>query len=374
MKYDLYCLIMEIILDLVSLVLGAILIIKAQDNRLRMIWGILVIFLALVMLQCNFYWLYKQRIGLVEDKFYLLSVSRMLKWYLAAFIFSLFPIASLRPGWLTTLRLVIFVLPISVIMVIAFCYQWFNGHFTILTGLGDVVANLDKLDVQLRLGIFAVSMASPLTNFIIPFWASWAGPVRRMNKRMYVYCACCILSFLLYILLTLFPTGLIFNLYGYVIEVLPVVFTIMYLRNENPFSYPVESMGMKPDEEGEKVPPAISPAVYKLYEIMRGYMDTEKPFTSAEYTIQELANQLSAKQSLVIKAIQYGGFTGFREYINYLRLEYFKQLATSSPGTSIKTLMFHSGFNSRSSFYRHFAEKEKMSPKEFIEKLPVGKE
>jgi hypothetical protein len=373
MKYDLCYLIIEIILDLVSLLLGAVLIIKAQDNRLRKIWGILVVFLALVMLQCNFFWLYKLRIGLVEDKFYLLSVSRMLKWYLAAFIFSLFPIASLRPGWLTTLRLVIFILPVSVIMVIAFCYQWFNGYFTTLTGIGDVVANIDKLDVRLRLGIFAVSMASPLINFIIPFWARWTGPVRRMNKRMYVYCACCIVTFLLYILLTLFPSGLIFNIYGYVIEVLPIVFTIMYLKNENPFSYPAEAMSMKPDEEEDKASPAVSPAVYKLYEIMTEYMVAEKPFTSAEYTIQELANQLSAKQSLVIKAIQYGGFTGFREYINYLRLEYFKQLATCSPGTSIKTLMFHSGFNSRSSFYRHFAEKEKMSPKEFIEKLPVGK-
>lgn len=372
MKYDLYYLIIEIILDLVSLVLGAILIIKAQDNRLRKIWGILVVFLALVMLQCNFFWLYKLRMGLVEDKLYLLSVSRMLKWYLAAFIFSLLPIASLRPGWLTTLRFVIFLLPISIIMVIAFCYQWFNGHFTVLTNISDVVANIDKLDVRLRLGIFVVSMASPLINFIIPF-GGWKGPVRRMNKRMYVYCACCILTFWLYILLTIFPSKLILNMYGYVIEVLPVVFTIMYLKNENPFSYPAETMSVKPDEKKEKVSPAVSPAVYKLYEIMTEYMETEKPFTSAEYTIQELANRLSAKQSLVIKAIQYGGFTGFREYVNYLRLEYFKQLATSSPGTSIKTLMFHSGFNSRSSFYRHFAEKEKMSPKEFIEKLPVGK-
>lgn len=374
MEYDLYYLITEIILDLVSLVLGAVLIMKAQDNRLRKIWGMLVVFLALVMLQCNFLWLYKLRTGVVENNFYFLSVSHMLKWYLAVFIFSLFPIASLRPGWLTTLRLVIFVLPISIIVVIAFCYQWFNGHFTILASIGDVVANVDKLDVRLRLGIFVVSMVSPLINFIIPFEARWTGPVRRMNKRMYVYYVCCTVTFLLYIMLTLFPSRLISNIYGCVIGTLPVVFTIMYLKNENPFSYPAEAMGGKPDEEEDKASPAVSPAVYKLYEIMAEYMETEKPFTSAEYTIQELANQLSAKQSLVIKAIQYGGFTGFREYINYLRLEYFKQLATSSPGTSVKTLMFHSGFNSRSSFYRHFAEKEKMSPKEFIEKLPVGKE
>jgi len=63
------------------------------------------------------------------------------------------------------------------------------------------------------------------------------------------------------------------------------------------------------------------------------------------------------------------GFSGFRDYTNFHRLQYFKEQARLQKNLTVKELMFLSGFTSRSSFYRYFASVEKMSPSEYMEML-----
>ena len=75
---------------------------------------------------------------------------------------------------------------------------------------------------------------------------------------------------------------------------------------------------------------------------------------------------MNEKEKSISQAIKSGGFTGFREYINYLRLEHFKKLATEYPDKNIKELMYLCGFTSRTTFYRIFTEKFGMSPSQYI--------
>lgn len=67
--------------------------------------------------------------------------------------------------------------------------------------------------------------------------------------------------------------------------------------------------------------------------------------------------------------IQQNGFSGFKEFLNYLRVEHFKKLAAKSPSSSVITLMYQCGYTSRTTFYRQFAEFEQMSPKEYIKNI-----
>ena len=86
-----------------------------------------------------------------------------------------------------------------------------------------------------------------------------------------------------------------------------------------------------------------------------------------KYSIKDLAEALNDKERNISDAIKSQGFTGFREYINYIRLEHFKQLIAQNPKKNVKELMFACGFSSRATFYRNFSERYGISPSKFIE-------
>ena len=86
--------------------------------------------------------------------------------------------------------------------------------------------------------------------------------------------------------------------------------------------------------------------------------------TNPQYALQDLLNDLNTNENRLDKALHYDGFSGFRDFINFHRLQYFKEQARLQKDLSVKELMFMSGFTSRSSFYRSFANVEKMSPGE----------
>ena len=91
--------------------------------------------------------------------------------------------------------------------------------------------------------------------------------------------------------------------------------------------------------------------------------------TNPQYALQDLLNDLNTNENRLDKALHYDGFSGFRDFINFHRLQYFKEQARLQKDLSVKELMFMSGFTSRSSFYRYFANVEKMSPGEYMDML-----
>lgn len=352
----------EILLDAFTWVLGVVLFFKAKDNRFRRNWGFLVFVLSSVMLYENSCWLFFPLVKNMEDPLVLLSFSRMLKYYILAHVFSLFPIGSLRPGWLTPQRLLLFWLPPLLATAIVLCYIWFNGYCTPLFSLEEVSRNISQQNVQLRVGLFVLSLVSPVVNYLIPFIGKEGiYRRRRLTTGMYVYSVCVVLIMWTYIFFTLTPNWWLFEIYGFVILLLPVSISILSLRRENPLSAPPETDEVSLEEL------EVSPVVYDLYLKMLELMRTKHPYASRTYTIRQLCAQLEAKQKYVVRAIRYAGFTGFQEYIDFLRLEYFKELILLSPEISLPDLIAESGFASQSKFYREFTKQEKMTPEEFIE-------
>ena len=98
-------------------------------------------------------------------------------------------------------------------------------------------------------------------------------------------------------------------------------------------------------------------------------MKEQKPFINPEYSLSDLLGEMNTNEHRLTNVLRYNGFSGFREYINFIRLQYFKEQAALHKDSTVKELMFKSGFTSRSSFYRYFSSIEKMSPTEYIEKL-----
>jgi AraC-like DNA-binding protein len=94
-------------------------------------------------------------------------------------------------------------------------------------------------------------------------------------------------------------------------------------------------------------------------------MDHEKPFTNAELSREELAQQLGTNYKYVADAIrECSDGMIINDFLNHYRLSYAAHLlgTTSDAVTLIADL---AGFNNRSYFNRLFREHYKLTPTEF---------
>ena len=103
----------------------------------------------------------------------------------------------------------------------------------------------------------------------------------------------------------------------------------------------------------------------KLYLRICQLMEKDKPFTNAELSREELAQQLGTNYKYVADAIREcsDGMT-ITDFLNHYRLGYAAQLlaTTDDPVTLIADL---AGFNNRSYFNRLFRERYKLTPSEY---------
>ena len=187
---------------------------------------------------------------------------------------------------------------------------------------------------------------------------------------MYIYMGCFGLIMSGYIWLMLGTSGLCFNLFGYFVILPTICLNVLYLRNDNPLSLPpLPADDLSPKEIDAIKEIEVSAVVLELSEKLQVLMKERTPFTNPQYSLQDILTDVGTNEHRFNKALRYNGFSGFRDYINFNRLQYFKEQATLRKDLTVKELMFMSGFTSRSSFYRYFASIEKISPSEYIDRL-----
>lgn len=352
----------ELTLDLVALISGIILIVRAKDNYPKLYWGIIAVGIGLMFSWENIGWL-----TIVTDTpeynfTDLLCIEKMLKWYALANIVALFPIASLSPGYLNHFRIFTFLLPPIITITVGICYLGFNGIITPIYSLNEIIPNINNTDVKLRVCIFLLSVITPL--FILIYAMVSTKTYRKINNNMHLFIGFLFLFLGIYILFTLSINEFIFNLFGITAIIFTVLFSILYLQSENPFSDHI-SMVLNTEKEMPQI--EKSPQPLPLFSSIEAYLKEQHPYIDQSYNIKDLAKSLNEKEHDISMAIKSQGFTGFREYINCNRLEYFRQLAIGNSEKSVKELMFLCGFSSRATFYRNFSEKYGVSPSKFIE-------
>lgn len=371
----------ELSLDIITAILGLVITLRAHDNYPKLYWGIIAMLIGGMFAWENIGWLI-----IVDDtpeyRFTdLLDIEKMLKWYALAGIVALYPMASLYPGYLTPFRTLCFQIPVIVIVTAGISYLAFNGTLTPLHTFADIAEGMDMYDVRLRMTIFFFSIVTPLWFFLYPMFRKRV--FRRSNARMSLFIGFMMLFLGIYVAFTLSINYFVFNLFGATAIVFTLLFSTMYLTMENPFSTHVavsgvtttanaDTSGDRNDTEAESEPmtAAVEAAIGTdnvVFCAISSYMNDRHPFADPEYQMENLAADLRMKPRKVSAAIKQAGFSGWREYITELRLEYFHSLAEQHPQRSIKELMYAAGFRSKATFYRNFNARYGITPTAFVE-------
>ncbi len=366
-------LVFEILLDITGVVTSIIIMVNFPRERLTRAWGILALTLSSLLLFDNIEWIYPILKNPSDIPFYINQpLDHLSLWHIFRVIiflqaYSLFPVAFLRQGWLNTSKAISLSIPTMLISCVAFCFEQFNNHYTHLGSFADIVNNIANKDVIVRLILFIASVVSPYFSFAFIFFQKEKSYKWHESLGMRFFAISFILIVLAYFWLMLGTSPYSFHIFGCVVISLVIYMNILHLRGLEPFLpyNPVPEELIKDKKDAIEVLPVI----VELSQKLQIYMKEETPFTNPNYSIHDLLSDLNVKENKINQALHYMNYSGFRDYINYERVEYFKKEAALHRNKTVKELLYQSGFTSRSSFYRHFSNIEKISPTEYIEKL-----
>lgn len=367
-----YYLTAELIVDMTALLLGVSLIYKKSDNLPKFYWGVISALIGFIFIWENIGWINMRTQNPLYEYRDILNIEKMTKFYILASIVALYPLASLRPGYLTNFRVAISMIPPIVITTIGTCYIFFNGNTTPLESINEIGRNINQFDIQLRLTIFMLTIITPLLYFLYPLITN--DGQRKINNMMYVFIGFMFSLLGIYILFTLFICDLLFNGFGITSILFAIFFSVQYLRKESPLSDHVEVVDITDDQTLKKHPveelieKIIEPVILPLFQTIDHYLKENGDYTSSKFTIELLSKSLHENDTKISHAIKSAGFSGFKEYVNKLRLEHFKELIRQDPHRTTKELWVECGFSSKATFYRLFSIEYREAPREFIEK------
>ncbi len=353
---NLFELIIELIADFIAIVMGVILIFRAKGNKPRLFWGVISIIIGFFFSWENIDWIFTSLQNPKYEYVDLLNIEKMLKWFAPATFVSLFPVASLRPGYLNRKRIIVFLLPFFSVFALTITYLISNPELTEVHSIAQIFQHFSEFNIRLRVITFLISIVIPLTYFMYPVLSK--KTYRKMSLNMYLFLVFNFLLLFLYVFFTLTINVFFFNAFGICSIIFAITMSVLYLRSENPLSI---HLGCVENEVSDK--PNIAPVFYEVEK----YLKEHNLYKKTDFSLQDLSVEFKHNEDEICKAIKSAGFTGFREYINFLRLEHFKLLASQKSQKTVKELMFECGFSSRTTFYRQFSEHYGISPVKFIE-------
>lgn len=370
---NIYYLSIELIVDAIALLLGIILIYKKSDNLPKFYWGVISALIGFVFIWENIGWVNMRTQNPIYEYKEFLNIEKMTKFYMLASVISLYPLASIKPGYLTKFRVALYMIPPIVITTIGTCYLFFNGNITPLDSISQIESSINQIDIQLRLTIFAFTIITPLLYFLCPLIAN--NGQRKINNMMYAFIGFMFLLLGIYILFTLFICDLFFNGFGAISILFAIFFSVQYLLKESPLSNHIEIASsiedqilVQGDMEETIMGTTLEPVILPLFKHIDSYLKENCDYANSKFSIEQLSKAIHESEINISQAIKSAGYSGFKEYTTKLRLEHFRDLVQEDPHRTTKELWVKCGFSSKATFYRQFSLEYNEAPREFIEK------
>ncbi|MFA5834870.1 MAG: helix-turn-helix domain-containing protein [Bacteroidota bacterium] len=134
--------------------------------------------------------------------------------------------------------------------------------------------------------------------------------------------------------------------------------------------FPATTEPMQEDEVKEKYAKSglSDEQAERLYRELTRLMTGESMYKKSELSVDDLATRLNVHSNTLSQVINEKAEKNFYDFVNHYRLEEFKRMVSDpkNRNLTLMSLAFDCGFNSKSSFNRHFKKITGQTPSEYI--------
>ncbi|MGN0206544.1 MAG: helix-turn-helix domain-containing protein [Muribaculaceae bacterium] len=331
---------------------------RVHSDRSRLFFGIFALVSSYALMQKIFFIF---RSDTIEQYYYNMLPFREICFGLVCrFMFTLYPVEVARPNWLTLRRMALCISPWVACIVLYLAL--FGTYQTPLHTFADVVTNAGKPDVALRL---------VLLLFMLPYEFVWTivyDPMKSSAGRVWMRNMTLMVSLIALAfvgnVLTRDAGWRIFHAVIYLAYIMYVMYVEMHVRIPVP-----EARGQQSVPMAESLPETDDKDTI-AQRIIEAMNDGEL-WRNPDLMLSDLAHHVGSNRTYVTRAIKEMGYSGFKDYVNHLRVEYIRHQLHNPRHEKLQALFFDAGFRSRASAWRNFTAIEGCSPSEYDEKNAV---
>lgn len=314
------------------------------------------------------------------------------------YLFMLYPLEVLRPGWLTFRRAFLIYLPVLVMALIYYLtLSYFPCYMRPLDGWKDMVTGFFSFRVWFRLLsviyvflplIFALRYRQEYSRWCEDNYASQEGIDIGWLDRYLVTFVITMVSYMIVIFSNNRHTMLV---HGFVLIIFLAynAYHVLYHKNPYPEGYfkqgmnrvqkeleeeqqeereietnrtndPILNEGKKEREQSgfvEKIP--------EYREIVVQWMATRKPYTDKDFMLLDVMEVLPLNRSYLSRVFNEGFGAPFNKVVKDYRMQEAKEYLKNRPHLNVATIAELCGFSSPSVFGRTFLQEEGMTPRQW---------
>ena len=281
---------------------------------------------------------------------------------LTIIILYLYPIEVINPGWLNIKRGMLMLLP----WVIVILFPLLSGmQFRQLTSFGEILQYISEPNIWFRLIIMLIVLPYVVFIYAIPRQWMKSGATNQWIT-FYTLTVLCIGVLWAIFMLTGSPLVSSIHLLFFMLFCLGTTYQELFLRIRVPARMEERILQFKFQEE---FPTDEQTEQHPLWTELGKLMKEQELWRNPDLTQEHLASLLKTNRTTLSTVIQDNGFSGYKEYVNRIRIDEYLKIVNSEQYVSSQEAFFRVGYRSRMTALRYFQQFLGCSPSEYQNRL-----
>lgn len=292
----------------------------------------------------------------------ILPITNLIGGLLTIIILYLYPIEVINPGWLNLKRGALMLLPWVIVILIPLLS---GMQFRELTSFGEILQYITEPNVWFRLIIILLVIPYAVSIYLVPHQWMRSGATHQWIA-FYTITGMSIGIPWITFMLTGSPVVSSIHLLFFMTFGLGSAYQELFLRIRVPAHLEERTPQPKLQEE---FPADEQTAQHPLWTELGKLMKEQELWRNPDLTQEYLASLLKTNRTTLSTVIQDNGFSGYKEYVNRIRIDEYLKIVNSEQYVSSQEAFFRVGYRSRMTALRYFQQFLGCTPSEYQNRL-----
>lgn len=277
-------------------------------------------------------------------------------------ILYMYPIEVINPGWLNPKRGALMLLPWVIVILIPLLS---GMQFRELTSLSEILQYITEPNIWFRLIIILMVIPYAVLIYVIPRQWMKSGATNQWITFYTISVMCIVVPWTTF-MITGSPIVSSIHLLFFMIFGLGTTYQELFLRIPVPRRMEERlPMSESQDETTTNDNTGEHPLWTKLCRLMK----EQQPWRDPDFTLENLVSLLATNRTTLLGVIQDNGFSGYKEYVNRIRINEYLKIVNNEPHISSQDAFFRAGYRSRMTALRYFQQYVGCTPSQYMNRL-----